>query len=83
MASSKIFPVVLSYRKNNNRLAREVSFAKVGWMKTVMNTLRLQGLTIHVTVLPPVAAADFADRELLANYLHQQISDCYQQQQIK
>jgi 1-acyl-sn-glycerol-3-phosphate acyltransferase len=83
MAESKIFPVVLSYRKSKNRLAREVSFAKVGWMKTVMNTLRLQGLTIDVTVLPPVAAADFADRELLANYLHQQISEYYKQQQIK
>lgn len=80
MANSKIFPVVLSYRKENNQRAKEVSFENVGWMTTVMNTLKLRGLVIDVTILPPVKALDFADREELSDYLHQQISNYYLQQ---
>ncbi len=81
IANSKIYPVVLSYRKENNIRAQEVSFVNVGWLTTVLNTLRLRNLVINVTVLPPVMALDFADRESLSDYLHQEISACYQQQQ--
>ena len=81
MANSKIYPIVLSYRKNDNELAQEVSFANVGWLTTVMNTLRLRNLIINVTVLPPVMALDFSDRESLSEYLHQEISKSYQSQQ--
>ena len=80
MADSKIFPVILSYRKENNQRAKEVSFENVGWMTTVMNTLKLHDLVIDVTILPPVKALDFADREELSDYLHQQISNYYLQQ---
>lgn len=77
MAKSKIYPVVLNYRKENNQLATEVTFAKVNWLQTVMNTLRLKNLIITATILPPISAADFSDRESLANFLHQQISATY------
>jgi len=46
-----------------------------------MNTLRLRNLIINVTVLPPVMALDFSDRENLSEYLHQEISKFYQSQQ--
>jgi hypothetical protein len=42
-----------------------------------MNTLRLKNLNITATILPPISAADFSDRESLANFLHQQISATY------
>lgn len=82
IANGKIYPVVLSYRKENNRLAEEVSFLNVGWLTTVLNTLRLRNLIINVIVLPPVMALDFSDRESLSEFLHQEISKCYQQQQM-
>lgn len=77
LADSKIFPVVLSYRKENNQLATEVTFAKVNWLQTVMNTLKLKNLTINVNVLPPINARDFSSRDLLAAHLYQLISDEY------
>lgn len=83
IANSKIYPIVLSYRKENNCLAQEVSFVNVGWLTTVLNTLRLRNLVINVIVLPPVMALDFPDRESLSEYLHQKISSCYQLQQTE
>lgn len=77
MAKSTIIPLVLSYRKNDNQPAPEVSFANVGWLQTVMNTLHLKNLHINVTVLPPVHAAEFKNREELNSYLHQQIRNTY------
>lgn len=81
IAKSTIVPVVFSYRKEDNKLAVEASFANVGWLETVMNTLRLKDLQINVTVLPPIKASDFTTRDELNNYLHKQISDCYMSQQ--
>ena len=81
MAKSTIIPIILSYRKNNNRLAREVSFAKVNLLTSVLQTLRLRDLVINVTVLAPVNCHDFNNREQLAEHLHKLISDGYQQQQ--
>lgn len=77
MAQSKIIPVVLSYRKENNQLATEVTFSKVTWLTTVLNTLRLKNLVINVTVLPTVMSNDFKSRDDLAEYLYQQISKEY------
>lgn len=81
MAQSKIFPIALSYRKENNLPAPEVSFANVNWLTTVLNTLRLNNLIINVTVLPPVKCADFVNREKLAEYLHNVIQRHYMDQQ--
>lgn len=77
LADSKIFPVVLSYRKEYNQLATEVTFAKVNWLQTVMNTIQLKDLTINVTILPPIKARDFSSRDLLADHLYQLISNEY------
>ena len=82
IAKSTIIPMVLSYRKNNNQLAREASFAKVGWLTTVLKTLRLRQLKINLTILAPVQSCDFANREQLAAHLYQLISECYHQQQL-
>jgi 1-acyl-sn-glycerol-3-phosphate acyltransferase len=79
LAKSKIYPVVLCYQKENRQIAHEVSFANVGWLTTVMNTLKLTELNITVTVLDPVSAEQFTNREQLAHYLHQQISNHYLQ----
>jgi 1-acyl-sn-glycerol-3-phosphate acyltransferase len=81
MAKSNIIPVVLSYRKEDDKLATEVTFAKVNWLTTVMNTLRLKNLVINVTLLPIVKSTDFASRDELAEYLYQQINQSYQNQQ--
>lgn len=81
LAKSKIVPVVLSYRKEDDQLATEVSFSGVGWMTTVMNTLRLKNLVINVTVLPAVDSTEFSDREVLSEYLYKQINDSYMSQQ--
>ena len=81
MAQSKIIPVVLSYRKENDQLATEVTFAKVNWLTTVMNTLRLKNLVVNVTLLPMVKSTDFKSRDELADYLYKQINYCYQSQQ--
>lgn len=81
MAESQIIPVVLSYRKEDDKLATEVTFAKVNWLTTVMNTLRLNNLVINVTVLPTVKSSDFASRDELSDYLYEQISNCYMSQQ--
>ena len=77
LAKSKVYPIVLNYRKDNNQLAREVTFAKVNWLQTVINTLKLKHLYITVTMLNSVNAADFNNREELANYLYTQINECY------
>ncbi|MBP9742604.1 MAG: 1-acyl-sn-glycerol-3-phosphate acyltransferase [Burkholderiales bacterium] len=77
IAQSKIIPVVLSYRKENNQLATEVTFSKVNWLTTVMNTLYLKNLVIKVTILPPVFASNFANRELLAEHLYEQMRNTY------
>ena len=78
MAKSNIIPVVLSYRKEDNKLATEVTFAKVNWLTTVMNTLRLKNLIVNVTVLPVVRSIDFKTRDELADYLYKEISASYQ-----
>lgn len=77
LADSKIFPVVLNYRKGQNQLATEVTFARVNWLQTVMNTLKLKDLTINVTILPPINARDFSSRDILAEHLYKLISDEY------
>lgn len=80
-AKSKVFPVVLSYRKENDLLATEVSFAKVNWLQTVMNTLRLKNLQINVTILPPVDAKDFPSRDELNKHLYNLVRESYLAQQ--
>lgn len=77
IAGSKVIPVVLSYRKEDDQLATEVSFSKVSWFTTVMNTLYLKNLVVNVTILPRVNAADFASRDVLSEYLYNQISSNY------
>lgn len=81
IAKSTIIPMVLSYRKENNQLATEVSFAGVNWITTVMNTLMLKNLQINVTVLSPVHAGEFATREDLNAHLYKIVNDCYLSQQ--
>lgn len=81
MAKSRIIPIVLSYRKEDDQLATEVTFAKVNWLTTVMNTLRLNNLVINVTVLPVVQSSDFKTRDELSDYLYMQIQTCYMRQQ--
>ena len=83
MAKSNIIPVVLSYRKEDNKLATEVTFAKVNWLTTVMNTLRLKNLIVNVTVLPVVRSIDFKTRDELADYLYKEINASYQSQQFQ
>ncbi len=83
MAKSKIIPIVLSYRKEHNKLATEVSFANVGWLTTVINTLKLKDLVINVTILPPVNSSDFANRDELAQYLYDEIEKSYMNQQVE
>lgn len=80
LADSIIYPIVINYCKHGNQRAQEVSFAKVNWLTTVINTLHLNGLRINVVVLPPIKATNFSNREQLSAYLHQQISQCYQRQ---
>lgn len=80
-AKSKVIPVVLSYRKDDDILATEVSFAKVNWLQTVMNTLRLNKLQINVTILQPIAAADYPSRDDLNKHLYNLVRESYLQQQ--
>lgn len=81
MAKSKIIPVVLSYRKEDDQLATEVTFAKVSWLTTVLNTLSLKNLVINVTVLPTVNSTDFKTRDDLAEHLYNLINQSYTSQQ--
>jgi 1-acyl-sn-glycerol-3-phosphate acyltransferase len=81
MAKSNVIPVVLSYRKEDNKLATEVTFSKVNWLTTVINTLKLENLVINVTILPIVRSTDFKTRDELAVCLYQQINQSYQNQQ--
>ncbi len=81
MAKSNIIPVVLSYRKEDNKLATEVTFSKVNWLTTVINTLKIKDLTINVTILPIVKSTDFKTRDELAVYLYKEINASYQSKQ--
>ncbi len=81
IAKSKIIPVVLSYRKEDDKLATEVTFAKVNWLTTVLNTLRLKDLVINVTILPTIYSENFKTREELSEYLYKKIRSCYLEQQ--
>ena len=81
MAKSNVIPVVLSYRKEGNKLATEVTFSKVNWLTTVINTLKIKNLVINVTILPIVKTTDFKTRDELAVCLYQQINQAYQIQQ--
>ena len=82
MAKSNIIPVVLSYRKEDNKLATEVTFSKVNWLTTVINTLKIKDLTINVTILPIVKSTDFKTRDELAVYLYKEINASYQSKQF-
>jgi len=83
MANSFLVPVVISYRKENDKLATEVTFNKVGWITTVINTLKITNLVINVTILPPVASSSFNTREELSNHLFEQMNACYTAQQTR
>ncbi len=80
MAKSNIIPIVLSYRKEDNKLATEVTFSKVNWFTTVINTLKVKNLVINITILPIVKSTDFKTRDELAVCLYQQINQSYQNQ---
>ena len=82
MAKSTIIPVVLNYRKEDDKLATEVTFSKVNWLTTVINTLKLRNLVINVTILPTVSSEDFNSRDELAGYLYNEINKSYQSQQF-
>lgn len=83
MAKSKILPVVISYRKENDLLATEVTFKKVGWFTTIFRTIGLKNLVINVTILPAVDSSQFPSRDALATHLHELVNTCYLAQQTK
>lgn len=77
MAHSQILPVVISYHKENNALATEVTFKKTGWFKSIFNILKLNNLSINVTILPIVMSQDFTTREELAKHLYGIVNNTY------
>jgi 1-acyl-sn-glycerol-3-phosphate acyltransferase len=83
LAKSTVVPVTLRYRLENGDIASEVTFAKKRWMESVWSTLRLPKLIIKIDILEPVKAEDFAKRELLSDYMYQQISDVYHSDLIR
>jgi 1-acyl-sn-glycerol-3-phosphate acyltransferase len=77
IAKSQILPVVISYRKENNLLATEVTFKKTGWFRSIFKILHLKTLLIHVTILPLVQSQDFATRDELAKHLYNLVNETY------
>lgn len=77
IAHSKILPIVISYHKENNALATEVTFKKTGWFKSIFSILKLNNLFINVTILPMVTSQDFTTRDELAKHLYSLVSETY------
>lgn len=77
IAKSTVLPIVLSYYKEDDQRAFEVSFAKTDWLIATIRILKLRQLTINVHILPKVNCADFNNREELVNFLHKRISAHY------
>lgn len=77
IAKSQILPIVISYCKNGNELANEVTFKKTGWFKAVFNTVALKDLVIRVDILSIVKSSEFENRDELAKHLYTTISDKY------
>lgn len=76
-AKSRIVPIAVRYRNLDGSLCKEVTFSKKKWMESVWNTLKLGGFIIKVDILDPVYAADFPDRDAIADYTHKLIYDIY------
>lgn len=80
MAKSKILPVIISYKKQDNTRAKEVSFGETGWFTTVMNILLIKNLKINVTILAQLDSTHFKNRDELSDHLYQLIKNIYMEE---
>lgn len=84
VAKSQIIPIVLIYCNKNNERTDSVTYAnEITLWQTVYNTLILNSIRVKVMILPPVNAAEFANRKVLAAYLFKQIQSEYQNSIVK
>ncbi len=78
MAKSVITPFVIRYYRKDGSVAFEASYAgKISLWQSVSKVLSIDGLTVKVIELPHVLASDYVDREDLSSYLHQKMSECF------
>lgn len=76
MAKSTITPFVIRYYKKDGSIAFEASYAgKISLWQSVSRVLSIDGLVVKVRALPHVNAFDYVDREELSSYLHQTMSE--------
>ena len=75
IAKSTIIPLVIRYYTRDGKITTKVTYeGNITLWQSLKNSLLLNGIIVKITSLPRVNAGDFNSREVLSNYLYQQMN---------
>lgn len=79
IANSTIIPIVVTYSKNNNNVAEQVSFAHTNLFQCALNILKLNGFDVAIKVLDPFETEVFPDRYAISSHAYGQVKNAYEE----